>query len=118
MGHVTRRELDERAVHSLRRRLGRPKLGSFKPLADFDWAWPRRIDKARVESLMTLDFLQRAHNVVLVGPHGLRKTTLAQNVAYQALMAGHTVRMITTSDLLLDLDAAEQTRKLERRLRY
>lgn len=118
LGHVTRRELDERAVHSLRRRLGRPKLGSFKPLADFDWAWPRRIDKARVESLMTLDFLQRAHNVVLVGPHGLRKTTLAQNVAYQALMAGHTVRMITTSDLLLDLDAAEQTRKLERRLRY
>lgn len=116
--HIASRELDERAVHGLRRRLGRAKLGSFKPLTDFDWAWPKRIDKERVESLMTLDFLQGAHNVVLVGPHGLGKTTLAQNMAYQALVAGHTVRMITTSDLLLDLDAAEQTRKLERRLRY
>jgi DNA replication protein DnaC len=116
--HVARRELDERAVRGLQRRLGRSKLGDFKQLTDFDWSWPKKIDRARVEALLTLDFLQHHQNIVLIGPHGLGKTTLAQNLAYNAIVHGHTVRMITTSELLLDLDTAEQTRKLDRRLRY
>lgn len=116
--HVARRELDERAVRGLERRLGRAKLGDFKPLADFDWSWPKKIERERFDALLSLDFMQDDNNVVLVGAHGLGKTTLAQNLAYNAVAAGHTVRFITTSELLLDLDAAKQTRKLERRLRY
>jgi DNA replication protein DnaC len=116
--HVARRELDERAARGVHRRLGRAKLGDFKVLADFDWSWPKKIDRERVEGLLSLDFMHHLQNVVLIGPHGLGKTTIAQNLGYAALVAGHTVRMITTSELLLDLDAAEQTRKLERRLRF
>lgn len=105
-------------MRGLERRLGRTKLGGFRPLADFDWSWPRKIERERVEALLSLDFLQDDNNVVLVGAHGLGKTTLTQNLAYNAVAAGHTVRFITTSELLLDLYAAKQTRKLERRLRY
>lgn len=35
----------ERQRRSLERRIRTAKLGRFKPLADFDWAWPEEIDR-------------------------------------------------------------------------
>ena len=46
------------------------RIGRFKPICDFDWTWPKRCDRVAVEALMTLDFLEDAGNVVLVGPNG------------------------------------------------
>jgi DNA replication protein DnaC len=84
-------EEQERGRRSLERRLKDARIGRFKPICDFDWAWPKRCDRAAVQALMTLDFLADAGNVVLVGPNGVGKSTLAQNIAHQALIAGHTV---------------------------
>jgi len=81
-------EEQERARRSLERRLGSAHIGRFKPLCDFDWTWPKRCDRAAVEALMALDFLAEAANVVLVGPNGVGKSTLAQNIAHQALIHG------------------------------
>src|SRR5579863_849376 len=60
-------EEQERHRRSLERRLKDAHIGRFKPLCDFDWAWPKRCDRAAVEALMALDFLNDAANVVLVG---------------------------------------------------
>jgi len=84
-------EEEERAHRSLQRRIRQARLGHFKTMADFDWAWPKRIDRGAVEELMSLAFLADATNIVFVGPNGVGKSTLAQNVAYQALIQGHTV---------------------------
>jgi hypothetical protein len=65
-------EEDERARRSLERRLQGAHIGRFKPLCDFDWGWPRSIDRSTFEALMTLDFLKDATNAVLVGPAGNR----------------------------------------------
>ena len=43
---------------------------------------------------------------------------LAQNIAYEAVIAGHTARFVTASELLLDLSAQDSARALERRLRF
>ena len=83
-------------------------IGRFKPLCDFDWTWPKRCDRAAVEALMTLDFLNDATNVVLVGPNGVGKSTLAQNIAHQALIDGHTVLFTSAGQLLGDLCRARQ----------
>src|SRR3990170_1629326 len=64
--HVVETETHERARRSLERRLARSRLGRFKPMADYDWAWPTRIDRDAVESALRLDFLQAGRNVVLV----------------------------------------------------
>lgn len=116
--HVVALETQDRARRGLDRRLGRSKVGRFKPVADYDWAWPTRIDRAAVEAAMRLEFLERAGNLVLVAPQGLGKTMLAKNVAHQAIQAGHSVLFVTAAQMLLDLSAQDSGRALDRRLRH
>ncbi|MCW5837151.1 MAG: IS21-like element helper ATPase IstB [Labilithrix sp.] len=116
--YIVDAEARERTKKSLERRIGRSRLGTFKPLADFDWNWPRRIDREAVEAALRLDFLDGARNVVLVAPQGLGKTMIAQNIVHAALLAGHGALFLTASQMLLDLGAQESARALDRRLRY
>lgn len=111
-------EEKDRAKRSLERRLSRSRLGRFKPMADFDWAWPTKIDRDRIDSVVRLDFLSEARNVVLVAPQGLGKTMIAQNIAHEAILAGHSVLVVTAAQLLLDLGAQDSARSLDRRLRH
>jgi DNA replication protein DnaC len=110
-------EEQERMRRSLERRLKDAQLGRFAPISDFDWKWPKRCDRATVESLMTLDFLEDATNVIFMGPNGVGKTMLAKNIAYQALIAGHTVMFTTAGQVLGDLAAMDSDSALRRRLR-
>lgn len=107
----------ERSHRSLQRRLKSARLGSFKPMSEFDWRWPRKLDRALVEELFTLKFINDGHNVLLIGPNGVGKTMLAQNLAHQAIVKGHTVRFTTASDMLNDLAAQDSDTSLARRLR-
>jgi DNA replication protein DnaC len=111
-------EEQERARRSLERRMKAAHIGRFKPLCDFDWGWPKRGDRGAIEALMALDFLNDATNVVLVGPNGVGKSTLAQNIAHQALVQGHTVLFTSAGQLLGDLCALDSDTALRRRLRY
>ena len=111
-------EEDERARRSLERRLIDARIGRFKPLCDFDWKWPKRCDRAALEAMMTLDFLAESANVVLLGPNGVGKSTLAKNLAHQALIHGHTVLFTTAGQLLGDLAALDSDSALRRRLRH
>ena len=100
-------EATERSRRSLERRLREAHIGRFKPLADFDWAWPKQIDRSAVEELMTLDFVKDASNVVLVGPNGVGKSMCACNIGYQAVLAGHTALFTTAGQLLGELAALD-----------
>jgi DNA replication protein DnaC len=107
----------ERARRSLQRRLDAARLGTFKPVADFDWAWPTKCDRPLVDELFSLAFVEEAANVVLIGSNGLGKTMLLKNLAYQAVMHGHTARFTLASDMLHDLAAQNTTTALASRLR-
>src|SRR5712692_5111414 len=72
--HLAESEQQERTCRSLERRLARSRLGRFTPMSDFDWAWPKRIDRAAVETVLQLGFLADARNVVLVAAQGLGNT--------------------------------------------
>lgn len=110
-------EEEERARRSLERRVRNAKIGRFKPICDFDWSWPRKVDRELVEEILRLDFLREAANVILIGPNGVGKTTIAQNLAHQALVKGYTVRMAPASAMLAELSSQDGPAALERRLR-
>ena len=115
---VAELENADRARRSLERRLLRSRIGRFKPVTDFDWSWPSRIDRTAVEAALKLDFVDQARNLVLVAPQGLGKTMLAKNIAHAAITAGHSVLVVTASQLLLDLAGQDSARALDRRLRH
>ncbi len=100
-------EESERAQRSMERRIKEAKLGQFKPMSDFDWKWPKKIDRELVDELFSLEFLNDASNVILLGPNGNGKTMIAQNVGFQALLAGHSVKFSKASELLDELSAAD-----------
>lgn len=111
-------ELTERKQRSLERRLSSAKLGRFKPLNEFDWQWPDKIDQQAIQTLMQLDFLSRASNIILLGSNGVGKSTLAQNLGYQAVMQGHTVLLTTAANMLNDLAALDSDNALRRRIKH
>ena len=111
-------EEEERRARSLKRRLADARLGEFKPLADFNWDWPRSCDRMAVEDLLSLDFLNEAANVVLVGPNGVGKSTIAANIAHRAVLEGHTVRFATAASMLGELAAIDSDTLLQRKLRF
>ena len=110
-------EEKERQKRSLERRVRNAKIGSFKPICDFDWDWPAKIDREAVGELLRFEFVGEAANVVLIGPNGVGKTTIAQNLAHEALLAGHTVLFASASEMLNDLAAQDGPSALARRLR-
>lgn len=109
-------EEEERRRRGVERRIRDAKLGRFKPMADFDWSWPRRIDREQIEDFFTLEFVKSATNVIVVGPNGVGKTMLVQNLVHQAALAGHSARFVTASELLNGLAAEKNSTSLSRRL--
>ncbi|MBV1876712.1 MAG: IS21-like element helper ATPase IstB [Pseudomonadales bacterium] len=111
-------EAHTRQCRGLTRRLAQAKLGKFKPMVDFDWAWPKQCDKGAISDLMQVEFIAEATNVILMGPNGIGKTMVAQNITYAAVMQGHTGLFVTASQMLNDLAAQESDNALRRRLKY
>jgi len=116
--HLATLEEKDRSRRGLERRLKRTRLDRFKPMADYDWNWPTKIDRPLVESVLRLDFIAEPRNVVLAAPQGLGKTMIAQNIAHNAALAGHGALFISAAQLLLDLGGQESARALDRRLKH
>ena len=96
-------EIAERSRRSLERRLRLSGIKRFKPMADFDWSWPTKVERELIERAFTLDFLAEARNLVLVGRNGLGKTMIAQNLCHAAVLAGYSVRFRSAATLLEEL---------------
>src|SRR5512143_470033 len=96
-------EAAERSRRSLERRLRLSGIKSFKPMADFDWSSPAKIEREVMERALSLDFLREGRNLVLIGRNGLGKTMIAQNICHAAVMAGSSVLFRSAPALLEDL---------------
>jgi DNA replication protein DnaC len=101
--HLAQNEAAERAHRSLERRLRLSEIKKFKPMADFNWSWPTKIERDVIERALTLDFLPEARNLILVGTNGLGKTMIAQNICHGAVLAGHSVLFRSAAALLEEL---------------
>lgn len=114
---LTALEIREREARNLARRTKYATIGTFLPPGRFDWNHPRQLDRDLFDRLLGGDYLRTATNVLLRGPSGVGKTTLAQFLAFDALQKGHSVRFCTLAGALADLLKQESLPAVERRLR-
>lgn len=110
-------ENTEKERRSLERRIKAAQIGQFKPMSEFDWSWPTKIDREQVEDLFSMSFLKENVNVVLSATNGLGKTMISQNLAYKALMEGYTARFVKASKMLDELLECDGAAKRRSRLR-
>ena len=88
-------------------------MPTIKTLDQIDWTHASGMPKAQVQELAHLAFIERAENIVLLGPSGVGKTHVALALAHRAVTAGHKVRFITAADLMLQLAAAKSQGRLK-----
>ena len=67
-------EEHERNRRGFERRVRNARIGHFKSLAEFDWQWPKHIDRQLISDQMQLDFVRTKSNIILLGGNGVGKT--------------------------------------------
>ena len=85
-------------------------------LEQFDFECQPSLDRKVVREVAGLSFVDRAENVVLLGPPGVGTTHLASALGINAVDAGSSVLFLTLETLMGRLIRARQENRLERML--
>jgi DNA replication protein DnaC len=96
-----------RKDRSVERRIRLARFPVRKTLDQFDWTWPKKINRLQVQNLFRLQFIEEAAIVVLVGAVGLGKTHLATALGYTACQHGYSVLFASAIDIVNTLAAAQ-----------
>lgn len=81
-------------------RLRMARFPWLKTLEQFDFACQPSLDRQVVRELAGLSFVERAENVVLLGPPGVGKTHLAVTLGIKTVDAGSSVLFLTLETLM------------------
>ena len=109
-------EWSGRHQKGLENRLKQARLPWIKTLEQFDFSFQPSIDRKVIRELAGGAFVERAENVILLGPPGVGKTHLAIGLAVKAAEAGHRVLFLTLEELMTRLKRAQAENRLERQL--
>jgi DNA replication protein DnaC len=106
-----------RKDRATQRRIAAARFPVIKSLEQFNWTWPKKINRAQIQNLFRLSFLKDKANVIFMGGAGLGKTHLATALAYEGCLAGHTVLFTTAIDIVNTLVAAQSAHRLKSELK-
>ena len=104
----------ERSVH---RRTQAARLPALKTLEQFDWSWPKKINRAQVQDLFRLRFIEQNSNVVFIARVGLGKTHLAVALAHSACLHNVSTLFAPAVEIVNTLSAAQATNTLSKALK-
>lgn len=103
-----------REDRSIRRRVRLARFPVLKSLEQFDWNWPKKINRLQIQNLFRLAFVTDKANVIFLGTVGVGKSHLSVALAHTACMRGYPVLFTTAIDIVNTLSAAQATGTLKR----
>jgi len=95
LNHLVQTEVSARDETRRQRRLTQAKFPDEKTLEDFEFDEQPSVEESEIQQLAELAFIDRAENVVFLGPPGIGKTHLAIGLGVNAVNDGYSVRFIT-----------------------
>ena len=111
LGTLVKAEMAEREVRSISYQMKAAKFPTYRDLASFDFS-QSTANEALIRQLHRCEFLDQAHNVVLVGGPGTGKTHLATALGVQAVQHQHRrVRFFSTIELVNALELEKTSGK-------
>jgi len=109
-------EWQGRYQRGIEARLRLARFPWIKTLEQFDFDFQPSLDRRQVRELSGLSFVERAHNVIVLGPPGVGKTHLAIGLGVKAVEAGYSVLFLTLEAIMTRLTKALNENRLERSL--
>jgi DNA replication protein DnaC len=117
LARLVEMETHRREVKSIERRVRAARFPVLKTLDDFQWNWPKKINRPQIQNLARLDFVEQCSNVIFLGGVGLGKTHCCIALGHAACLRGHSVLFTTAVDIINTLAAAQATGSLKREIK-
>lgn len=106
-----------RRDRSTQRRIRLARFPVIKTLDQFNWTWPKKINRLQVQNTFRLQFVKEKSNIIFLGGVGLGKTHLASALGYAACLKGETVLFATAVDVINTLAAAQKAGRMKQELK-
>lgn len=109
-------EARAREDRSIARRIGLARFPVIKTLDQFDWSWPKKINRPQIQNLFRLRFIEDNANVIFISNVGLGKSHFTIALGHTACLRGYSVLFTTAVDIINSLSAAQAHGNLKREL--
>ena len=110
-------QYQQRIQRTIQYRIKAARFPVLKTLEQFQWDWPKKINRLQVQNLFRLEFLAQKTNVIFLGTVGLGKSHLAAALGYAACLECHTVLFANAIGAINHLSAAQKKSALKTELK-
>jgi DNA replication protein DnaC len=116
LSRLVEEEVLAKTERSVNARIGMAKFPCLKTLEGFNFSFQLSVSEVLIKELAELSFLEKAENIILLGPPGVGKTHLAIGLGIKVCAARKRVLFTQASDLMDELVAALVARGISNRL--
>lgn len=117
LSELIKQESGLRRDRTIQLRIRMARFPVIKTIDQFNWSWPKKINRVQIENLFRLKFIEQKSNVIFIGSVGVGKTHIATALGYQACLKSHTVLFTSAIDAVNNLLAAQRTGYLKQELK-
>jgi DNA replication protein DnaC len=71
LSELIKQEAGLRKDKAVLRRIRLARFPVVKTMDQFNWSWPKKINRVQIENLFRLKFIEEKSNVILIGPVGV-----------------------------------------------